>query len=238
MVHLVDNPKMRVKRKTQTLSNGQIREIAKAVSQMIAITVAELPKEVISLLNSYNIRVSDNTLEKDLIRAIIEKVSTNNEEFNYDLESLILLAIPELSKQSEYDNFGDATKLFGGNNSLQGFGRSSGGTSFLDGAKTIGSSTASGAAGGGIVGAALGAIGGIFGFASTAKQQKIEKEKASAMTLSSMLQYKSAKLGSKGSGQRNTTAIIIAILALVGILVTVVLVRKNKKAAQWKVEQA
>ncbi|MEQ8624464.1 MAG: hypothetical protein RJQ00_06400 [Vicingaceae bacterium] len=238
MVHLVDNPKMRIKKRSASISSGQIREITKAVSQMIAITVAEFPKETVILLNNHGSPVDDNTSEKNLIRAIIEKVSTNDEAFNHDLENLILKALPELEEQSQYDNFGDATKLFGGNNSLKSFGGSSSGTSFLDGAKTIGTSTASGAAGGGIVGAALGAIGGIFGFANSAKQEKIEKEKASAMTLASMLQYKSAKLGSRGSGQRNTTAIIIAILAVVGIVITVVLVRKNKKAAEWKVEQA
>ena len=209
MVHLVDNPKMRIKKKATSISSGQIREIAKAVSQMIAITVAEFPKEIILLLTKHGLSVDDNSSEKNIIIAIIEKVSTNDKAFNHDLENLILKALPELKEQSQYDNFGDATKLFGGNNSFQGFGGGSGGTSFLDGAKTIGTSTASGAAGGGIVGAALGAIGGIFGFANSAKQQKIEKEKASAMTFSSMLQYKSAKLGSKGSGQRNTTAIII-----------------------------
>lgn len=238
MVHLVDNPKMRVHKNKATISGGQLREIAKAVSQMIAITVADIPQKVISLLNKYGISVSNSTSEKNLIRAIIDKVSVNDERFNKDLEALILIAIPELSKESEYDNFGDATKLFSGGGGFKGFGGSSGGTSFLDGAKTIGSSTASGAAGGGIVGAALGAIGGIFGFANSAKQEKIEKEKASAMTLSSMFQYKSAKLGSQGSGQRNTTAIIIAIVALVGIIVTVVVIKKNKKAAQWEVEQA
>ena len=238
MVHLVDNPKMRVKKKKTPITAGQIRELAKAVSQMIAITVAELPEQVLSLLQNYQFLIENNPTEKEIIQAVIDKVAEKDQAFNQDLEVLINQAIPGLSPPSEYDNFGDGVKLFGGSEGFKGFGGSSGGSSFLDGAKTIGSSTASGAAGGGIVGAALGAIGGIFGFANSAKQQKIEKEKASAMTFSSMLQYKAAKLGSKGSGQRTTMTIIISILALVGIIVTVMVISKNKKAKQWKAVKA
>lgn len=214
MVHLVDNPKMRLKEKAATISRGQMREIAKAVSQMIAVTVAEIPQKVLSLLAHYQVSIEGKADEKKIIEAVIDKISEEDQAFNNDLEKLILIAIPDLSPFTQYDNFGEGSS--GGN--------------FLEGAKTIGASTASGAAGGGIVGAALGAIGGIFGFANSKKQEKIEKQKASAMTFSSMLQYKTAKLGSKVSGQPTMTTIVIAIIALVGIIVTVVLVMKNKKA--------
>jgi hypothetical protein len=216
MVHLVDNPKMRVKKKVTTVSSGQLREVAKAVSQMVAITVAEIPNQVLALLRYYQLPIGNEPSDKEIIAIVIEKLADEDSSFNKELELLIIQAIPDLATQSQHDNFG-------------GFGGSSGGSSFLDGAKTIGSSTASGAAGGGIVGAALGAVGGIFNFANTSKQQKIEKEKASAMTLSSMLQYKAAKLGGNGSGQKTTT-IVISIIALVGIIITVVLIMKNKKA--------
>jgi hypothetical protein len=225
MVHLVDNPKMRVKKKKERITAGQIRELTKVVSQMIAITVAELPEAVLALLQSYQLPIGDDSTEKEIIQAVIEKVAEKDQAFNLDLEIIINQAIPGLSSSSQYDNFGEELKLFGSGSS---------GSNLLDGAKTIGTSTASGAAGGGVVGAALGAIGGIFGFANSVKQQKIEKEKASAMTLSSMLQYKTAKLGSKGAGQRTTMTIILSTLVLVGIIVTVVIISKNKKAKQWK----
>ncbi len=235
MVHLVDNPKTETQRTKVRLTAGQVREMTKAFSQMLAVTVADIPEKVKLLLEYSGITIKDNYSERELISAVIEKVAEQDEAFNYQLEKLILIAIPELQALSGYDNFVDIGSLFGGGSDI---GSGSGSSKLLDGAKTIGSSTASGAAGGGIVGAALGAIGGIFGFASTAKQEKIEKSKASAMTLSSMFQYKSAKLGSKGSSQRTTTSIIIAIIALVGLIVTVMLIQKNKKATQWQVKAA
>jgi len=225
MVHLVDNPKMRIQRKVTPITSGEIRSITKAVSQMIGITVLELSDDVINLLNQFGIKVYKGLSEKNLIREVIEKVAENDARFNQAFEAIIIRAIPDLSKISNLEKF-------------DGFSPPSGGNSFLDGATEIGSSTASGAAGGGIVGAALGAIGGIFGFATTAKQQKIEKEKASAMTFSSMLQYKSAKLGSSGQGQKNQATIIIAVIAFVGVIVTIILLRNNQKAKQWKVETA
>jgi hypothetical protein len=219
MVHLVDNPERTPISKVR-LTGGQVRDMTKAFTQMLAVTVTDIPEKVKSLLEQYGSIISANYSEEELISAIIEKVAEQDQEFNFELEGLILIAIPELQSISGYDNFLSGGSLFGGGSS---------GSSLLDGAKKVGTSTASGAVGGGIVGAALGAVGGIFNFATSAKQEKIEKNKASAMTLSSMMQYKSAKLGSQGSSQRTTTAIIIAIITLVGVIVTVVLIQKTKK---------
>jgi hypothetical protein len=227
MVHLVDSPtpiKNQIK-----LNTGQIREIAKAFSEMLAITVAEIPEKVIALLNYYEIKIQDNVTESELISEVVEKVAEQDRDFNIHLEQLILIAIPELKTISAYDNFSDLNGLFGGGGAE--------GSKFMQGASKIGSSTASGAAGGGIVGAALGAIGGIFSFATSTKQEKMEKDKASAMTFASMMQYKSAKLGSKGSSQRTATTIVITIIALVGLIVTVMIVQKNKKATTWEIQQ-
>jgi len=236
---------MRLNKQTATVSAGQLREIAKAVSQMIAVTVAEKPKQLLALLNHYGLSVNGSASEKEIIEAVIDKVAEKDQAFNKDLERIILLAFPDLSPNSQYDNFGEepqlfggASRIFGGSGGFKGFGGGSSGSKLVDGAKSIGTSTASGAAGGGIVGAALGAIGGIFGLANSAKQEQMEKSKASAMTLSSMLQYKAAKLGSKGSSQRTMTAIVISIIALIGISITVVLIMKNKKAKQWEVATA
>jgi hypothetical protein len=57
------------------------------------------------------------------------------------------------------------------------------------------------------------------------------------MTFASVMQYKSAKLGSKGSSQRTATTIVITIIALVGLIVTVMIVQKNKKATTWEIQQ-
>ena len=214
MVHIDESPKKNSPRPRVRLTTGQIRDLAKAFSQMLAVTVSEIPLKVKSLLQYYGVSIGEDHSDQDLINSVIEKVSEQDEEFNTHLEELILIAIPELQTLSGYDNFGGGSS----------------GNKLLDGAKTIGASTAKGAVGGGIVGAALGAIGGIFGFASSAKQEKIEKSKASAMTLSSMFQYKSAKLGSQRSSQKTTTAIIIAIITLVGLIVAAVFFKQNKKA--------
>tara|TARA_R110000868_G_scaffold287181_1_gene547587 strand:- start:167 stop:850 length:684 start_codon:yes stop_codon:yes gene_type:complete len=225
MVHLIDsrNP---VKNQIK-LNTGQIREIAKAFSEMLAVTVAEIPEKVIALLKYYEIQIRDNATEKELITVVVEKVAKQDRDFNMHLEQLILIALPELKSISNYDNFGDLGALFGGG---------SGGNKLVQGATEVGTSTASGAAGGGIVGAALGAIGGIFSFATSTKQEKIEKEKASAMTFSSLMQYKSAKLNGKGSGQKTITIIVIAAIALVGVVATVMLIQKNKKATTWEMQ--
>ena len=72
MVHLVDNPRMRLNKQTATVSAGQLREIAKAVSQMIAVTVAEKPKQLLALLNHYGLSVNGSASEKEIIEAVIE----------------------------------------------------------------------------------------------------------------------------------------------------------------------
>ncbi len=242
MVHLIDNPKVKVKRAApkdkranrKSLSTGELREIAQAVSKMIALTLAEIPTEVKELLRNYGYPLSKKPNEIEIIQGIYELLAQQDQDFILDLEHLISKVIPEDKSHSQYDNFGDGVRLYGSNSNSGGFGGFGSGSSssskFIDGATTIGSSTASGAAGGGIVGAALGAIGGIFGFANSAKQQKIEKQKAASKTLSDLLQIKAAKLNSFSLGQRNTVTIIVSLLVVVGIIATVVIIKRNKKA--------
>ena len=182
MVHIDESPKKISPRLKVKLTTGQVRDLAKAFSQMLAVTVAEIPLKVKSLLLYYRVSIGEDHSDQDLINSVIEKVSEQDEEFNTHLEELILIAIPELQTLSGYDNFGGGSS----------------GNKLLDGAKSIGASTAKGA--------------------------------ASAMTLSSMFQYKSAKLGSEGASKKTTTAIIIAIITLVGLIVAAVFFKQNKKA--------
>lgn len=236
----------RNKSSSSPITEGQLRTIAKAVSQMLAVTVAEAPKSIQELLKKFNLSLSTNPSPEELISAVMEKLAEQDTAFNSSLESVITKVLPELKgEDEEFDHFGQqpipfgsGARLYGSNSGLGGFGSSSSGSKLLDGAKTIGASTASGAAGGGIVGAALGAIGGIFGFANSAKQQKIEKEKASAMTLSSMLQYKAAKIAGNGEGMRTLAKIGIALLVVTGLIITIVLFRRNKKVKQIKTQTA
>lgn len=223
------------------ISEGQLRAIAQAVSQMLAITVAESPESLIILLQKFNVQLSESPSSEEIINQVMDKIAQQDMAFNQALEKLIEEVMTELSTIEQYDNFGEtkdpfgaATKLFGGGGSIGGFGGgisgggSRSGSKFLDGLKGIGSSTAKGAAGGGIVGAALGAVGGIFGFASTAKQQKIEKEKASAMTMSSLLQYKTAMMNSvKGSGMGMQVG--LALLAIAAVIFTIYMIKRPKK---------
>jgi hypothetical protein len=234
MFGLTDNtPKNQVGKKVsiKRISEGQLRAIAHAVSQMIAITVAENPEALIILLSKFNVPLSESPSSEEMINRVMDKIAQQDLVFNHALEKLIESVMPELAPDKQYDNFGGIKDLFGSSNTLGGFGGSGStgsGSKLFEGASSIGSSTASGAAGGGIVGAALGAVGGIFSFASTSKQQKIEKEKASAMTLSSLLQYKTAKMSS-GGGNGMAAQIGLALLALAAIVFTIYLISKNRK---------
>jgi len=194
-------------------TEGQLRTIAQAVAKAIGVTVAEQPERIKSLLVKYRVRLSEEPGDKELIARIMDKLAHQHEQFNNELGVLIEQAVPGLNALGQYDHF-----------DLEAAG------------KEIGGSTASGAMGGGIWGAALGAVGGVFNFASTTKQQSIEKEKASAMSFSSLVNYKAVREQNKGVSQSSQSNIVVTLIISAVLLVGVILVIKNMRQTKkgWK----
>jgi len=230
MLRIIETPKKSAKTKRVRITEGQIRSLTKAASQIIAVTVAERAEKVELLLKRFKAPLSESPKPQELISRIMDKLAQQDALFNIEFEALIIEVFPELGGQESFDNFGEAPFQFGSGARITS---GSSGSNLLDGAKSIGGGAASGAASGGVAGGILGAIGGIFGFASSVKQQKIEKEKASAMTFASMLQYKAARLAKGGEGTRTMAKIIIAVIAVIGLVVGIMIYSKNKKAKKW-----
>jgi|GEM_PF-2680978 len=210
MIRIIDKRKQQETDKGMT--EGQLRTVAQSTVKLLGITLVEARDEIVTLLKEFGETVSKESTDKVLTEALINQLAQNDPAFIKRLAAIIEQVVPAL-KVDIHDHFSE-----GG---------------LLEAGKEIGGKTAAGAAGGGIVGAALGLVGGVFGFANTVKQQKIEKDKASAMTLSSMLQYKSAKLQAGGSSGRAKTmiVIVIAMIVVAGLILTVILIRQSKKQA-------
>lgn len=210
MFQIIDVHNKKMAHRPKQLTPGQIRSVTQTVSQLIAITVAEAKEDVIALLIQFNVPIRKNAEEKQVIAAIMKLIAQKDLHFNLALERIIISVLPDLRDLSDYDQFQ--------------------GNQALSGAKQIGGGAASGAAGGGWVGAILGTVGGVFGFANSVKQQKIEQQKASAMTLSNLLQYKTAKLNSnQQSGLSSQSKIIIALFILTAIILGWVWMKKTQK---------
>jgi len=231
MLRIIEKPKKSTRVKKTALTDGQIRSLTKAASQIIAVTVAEKKIKVLALLRKFQAPLTKKPSSEELITRIMDKLAHKDRKFNQEFEQIIIEVFPELGGQESYDNFGETPFQFGSTAS-RGFGGSSG-SSLIDGAKTIGGGAASGAASGGVAGGILGAIGGIFGFAASAKQQKAEKEKASAMTFASMLQYKAAKLTQGGAGAKNIAIMVTVVIGVIGLIAAIMIYSKNKKAKKW-----
>lgn len=212
-------------------TQGELRNITKAFSQLLVITIAEEPSKVKKLLQLHGAILSQNPTDRELIAGLIDKIADQDQRFNNNLALLIEMTLPDLSTGEQYDNFGELFK-FGGDTRIAGgsggsaiFGGSAGigsssGSSLVDGASTIGKSTASGAAGGGILGGILGAVGGIFNHSATVKQQKIEKDKAASKVFSDLLQFKRG--GGNGTSKTGTYVLVgVSMLVLIGIILVV-----------------
>lgn len=212
------------------LTEGQIRSVAKAATKIIAVTVAEEKSQVEDLLRRFQVPLKKKPSSKQLIEGIMDILAKQDARFIAEFEAIIVQIFPELERADGYDNFGQKPFQFGGGARITN-GLSS--SSLLDGAKDIGGSTVSGVATGGLAGGILGTIGGIFGFAKSAKDQNIAKQQASAQTFSSMLNYKSARNALKSEGARNVAKIFMASLAVIGLLIGVMIYSKNKKAKKW-----
>jgi hypothetical protein len=163
--------------------------------QLIARLVADYPLKTKALLRKFNIQVSEKPKSKELIDHVLEAISKNDIEFNHALGLLIHQNTPNLPAIEEHDNFDPSADI----------------------ASTAGKA-AGGAVSSGWVGAALGLVSGGLGLANSAKQAKTEKEKASAMTMSSLLQYKTVKESNKGMNKASKTKITIAVISIVGLI--------------------
>jgi sulfur relay (sulfurtransferase) DsrC/TusE family protein len=177
------------------LSYKQSKDVAKKILQFIAITVAEHPSKIIALLQKFGIQVSTKPKSNELVKVLIDNIAKNDDDFNAALGTLIHENIPNLPPIEEHDSFNPSEDI----------------------AKTVGKS-AGGAVSGGWMGAALGVVSGGLGLANSAQQAKTEKAKASAMTMSSLLHYKSTQEQSRGSNKSSKTKITIAIVSLVGLI--------------------
>jgi hypothetical protein len=177
------------------ISYKQSKDVAKKILQFIAITVAEHPSKIIALLQKFGIQVSTKPKSNELVKVLIDNIAKNDDEFNAALGILIHENIPNLPPIEEHDSFNPSEDI----------------------AKTVGK-TAGGAASGGWIGAAIGLVSGGLGLANSAQQAKTEKEKASAMTMSSLLQYKTVQEQNKGSNKSSKTKITIAIVSIVGLI--------------------
>ena len=208
---------------------------------MLVIIIAEEPIKVKKLLQLHGISFTETPTEKNLIQGLFDKIADQDQAFNNDLALLIEMTLPDLTKGEQYDNFGESlfkfgggARTFGGSGGAAGFGGSAGiggssSSGFLDGAKTIGTSTASGAAGGGIVGGIIGAVGGIFNYKTTVNQQKMEKDKAADKTFQDLLSF---KRGGNNRGNSNTGTYLlvgVTMLVLIGIIIAVAH-KQSKKA--------
>lgn len=232
MLRIKQKPRKSAKVEGTRLTEGQIRSLTKAASQMIAITVAEKEEKVVKLLQRFQAPLSKSPTSQELISRIMDKLAQQDQQFINEFELVIIQVFPEFGGQESFDNFGETPFQFGSTAS-RGFGGGSSGSSLLDGAKSIGGGAASGAASGGVAGGILGAIGGIFGFAKSAKEQKTQKAQASAMTFSSMLNYQAARNALKGEGARNMVKIGVAVIVVIGIIAGIMIYSKNKKAKKW-----
>jgi hypothetical protein len=163
--------------------------------QLIARLVADYPLKTKALLGKFNFQTSEKPKSKELVEHLLEAISKNDIEFNAALGLLIHQNTPNLPAIEEHDSFDPSADL----------------------ASTAGKA-AGGAASGGWIGAALGVVSGGLGLANSAKQAKTEKDKASAMTMSSLLQYKTVKESNKGMDKASKTKITIAVISIVGLI--------------------
>jgi len=211
MIRVVKTTKKPESPSTDQLSRSQLKTIAQKMTKVIGIAVAEEPAKIRALLRKYRIRLSDQPNSKELIARLVDKLAHNDERFNMELGQLIHDNVPGIDQLEPFDNFEGAEAV-----------------------ASIGGGAASGAAGGGLWGAGLGIVSGILDLGNKSKEQKIEKDKASAMTFSSMLAYKTAKLQSKGGQKISGTHIAIGVTVVVVLLGLSYLVFKNKKeTAAW-----
>ncbi|MGQ0827909.1 MAG: hypothetical protein ACT4ON_05900 [Bacteroidota bacterium] len=184
---------------------AKLTEKSKALLQIIAIIIADKPKAVQELLESYSIEFSEKLDEKELTDKLLSAIGECDKHFNNDLTRIIL----DCTLENDYDGF-DFKSLFKK-------GEDSGGEE-------------SGSGGGGGLWAGIGsAIGGIAGSIGSGRRAR---EEATTKTLQGIYAYKAQLASNEQNKGKNKKQMIIALFVILGLVLLAAAYFSNKKQPQ------
>jgi hypothetical protein len=188
-------------------------EGSKVLLQMLSVVLVEQPMAIQSLLEEYQIELSDQPTDKERTEKLLSAVAACDHRFNTELAKIIL----DCTLESDYDNF-NIKGLFNKGESDSTESNSSGG----------------GNGGGGLWAGVANAVGGVGGAIGQAVKGRQAKDQATAQTLQGIYNYRAQVASQEKSKGKNKTVMVISIMVLLLLVIGAIAYSKRNQAPVQK----